>query len=253
MPTSLWRDTTSGLYLLGTIHYLPSSAEIPSQVEPAYSEATMVSVEARPTNQLAQSLGTLPGRATLSVVLSEALYRQLAEAATSVQVDLESSNVLRPVAIATNMLMAAMRSIGWGPGVEARLLERADADRKSVEELEDLNYVTRRIVARGMDTEREYLSLILDALPTLRADQEKLLEAWSNGDISALEKLTALDRYPLVKEVVQKERNRNWLSLLKDYRKSGKRVLVAVGAAHLVGEGNLRELLEARGAKFEQL
>ena len=258
MLTSLWRDTTSGLYLLGSIHFLSTSAyPLPLQVESAYSEASTLVFEARSDRQLNQALGTLPGRATLSTVLDEDLYGRLAEAAGVLGIDLEDSSSLRPVAIAFNILRAALQALDHVPsqGVDSHLLARADADGKEVNELEDLNYLTRRITILGMETEREFLRMILDDLPTLQEDQQVLIEAWRGGDFAALEALAVrkMDPYPRVKRVMLAERNRNWLPRLRDYRRSGRGVLVVVGVGHLVGEGNLRDLLEARGARLEQL
>jgi uncharacterized protein YbaP (TraB family) len=150
-----------------------------------------------------------------------------------------------------------MKSLNQLPdqGVDSHLLSRADEDGKEVKELENLNYFTRRITLEGMEAEREFLRIILNDLPTLQEDQQATIEAWRSGDVAVLEALAVrkIDPYPKVKEVMLAERNRNWLPGLRAHRRSGKVVLAVVGVGHLVGEDNLRDLLEARGAQFEQL
>lgn len=258
MPTSLWRDTTSGLYLLGSVHFLPKTAyPLPPQVEFAYLNSPILAFEARSDRQLNQSLGTLPGKATLSTVLDEDLYARLAEAAGALEIGLEEAKSLRPVAIAFNLLRAALQALDQTPsqGVDSYLLARADENRKEVKELENLNYFTRRLTSLGMEAEREFLRMILNDLPTLQEDQQAIIEAWKGGDVAALEALAVrkMDPYPNVKRVMLSERNGNWLSRLREYKRLGCKVLTVVGVGHLVGKGNLRELLEARGSHFEQL
>jgi uncharacterized protein YbaP (TraB family) len=61
------------------------------------------------------------------------------------------------------------------------------------------------------------------------------------------------DPFPKLTSLVLDQRNRNWLPRLRQYRKAKSPTLVVVGCFHLVGPGNLRELLEQKGAEFEQL
>jgi uncharacterized protein YbaP (TraB family) len=60
------------------------------------------------------------------------------------------------------------------------------------------------------------------------------------------------DQFPNLSGLLLHQRNRNWAMRLLAHRKSKESVLVTVGCFHLVGESNLRQLLEQKGAHFEQ-
>jgi uncharacterized protein YbaP (TraB family) len=255
MPTSLWRDTTSGLSLLGSIHHLPKSAyPLPSQVESAYLDASILVVEARNTDVWAPPLRFLRA-GTLLDVLGRDLHDQLKEAAEKIGISLEGTDHYQPFYVASHLYEEAMNRLldsKQVDGIDSHLINRADIDGKKVEPLEDINYVPF-IMRANLEAGREYLRQALDEIDALENQQLVFREAWRTGSIATLEALTNDDAYPLVKKALITERNHQWLSRLMEIRASGERVLVVVGVGHLLGAGNLRELLEAHGAEFSQL
>jgi uncharacterized protein YbaP (TraB family) len=254
----IWRDTTSRLCLLGSIHYLPPEAyPLPSQIDLAYSESSRVVFEARPDRHFEQSLGTPPWSASLPTILGRDLYSQLAEAAEQFSFDLKRYSTLRPIAIAANIYRSALSTLGRKPslGIESYLLARACEDKKDVGELEDVNYVYRRLISEGLNVEIRYLQKALDELQGIDGRDARYFRAWKDGDLATLEALAIQEREecPELIEIIINERNRNWLPQLQGYQSSDEPVLVAVGMDHLVGEGNVRDLLEESGARFEKL
>jgi len=59
--------------------------------------------------------------------------------------------------------------------------------------------------------------------------------------------------YPELKAKVIDERNRSWIAQIEQFLKMDDDILVVVGAAHLVGQEGVIELLKARGYKLEQM
>ena len=256
MVTSLWRDKTSGLHFLGSVHYLPAGValSLPPQCHAAYDRSGVIAVEARNDSAPDQSLSDLPVPLTLQKLLPKELFGLLEESAATLNVDLKRYASLRPFAIAFNIYRSAMAALGASAaeGVDSRLLKLASADRKRVVGLEDLNYGYRRFVESGFDTEIEYLRMVLDSLPNLKEANDSLVEAWRIGNIRTLEESRQRDMesYPLVMRILQTERNKNWLPAIESLRRESEAPLIVVGVHHLVGEGSLLDLLGQD--KFEQ-
>jgi uncharacterized protein YbaP (TraB family) len=82
-----------------------------------------------------------------------------------------------------------------------------------------------------------------------------LVKSWLSGDAAAVEDLllASMKEYPEVYRKVVIDRNRRWLPILIKMLDQGETALVVVGAAHLVGEDGLIELLRRRGYTIEQL
>ena len=83
-----------------------------------------------------------------------------------------------------------------------------------------------------------------------------MLDAWRNGDMQAMAKLTTLplkQRDPLTYEMLIKQRNLTRLSKIERYFTNHQKELVLVGAAHLAGEDSLLGLLKNKGYAIKQL
>ena len=58
---------------------------------------------------------------------------------------------------------------------------------------------------------------------------------------------------PAVLEILLVDRNQNWIPVIEEKLAGDKNVMFIVGAAHLVGEGSVVQLLEDKGHKLVQL
>ena len=100
--------------------------------------------------------------------------------------------------------------------------------------------------------------LLLDAL--VRGDQRRddfnqMRDAWKHGDV---EKMAALEKRErdlnLGGEIrLLDYRNLRWIPKIDAAFKSGRPTAIVTGAGHFCGPNNVRELLEKRGYKIEQL
>jgi uncharacterized protein YbaP (TraB family) len=81
------------------------------------------------------------------------------------------------------------------------------------------------------------------------ASDKKLVKAWADGDVAALdaEAHAGMMADPRLREALLVARNRNWAEQIAAMLKAGKRPFVAVGAAHVAGIDGLPEMLVARG------
>lgn len=105
------------------------------------------------------------------------------------------------------------------------------------------------------ENQREMLSGVVEESASLRDDPNRMRNAWLTGDLDTLELATKTgmlaDRE--LRAAILVDRNRNWMRQLTAILRAPERPLVAVGAAHLVGEDGLPELLEESGYSVRSL
>jgi uncharacterized protein YbaP (TraB family) len=79
--------------------------------------------------------------------------------------------------------------------------------------------------------------------------------AWQSGDIAKMEDTVLRDfkQDPEFHNALILKRNNNWLPKIRSLLKENKNCMVIVGAAHLVGEDGLLEILRKEGYTVEQL
>jgi hypothetical protein len=64
--------------------------------------------------------------------------------------------------------------------------------------------------------------------------------------------LAGMRQYPELQQKLVIERNRRWLEEIAKLVERGSNAMVVVGAAHLVGQEGVVEMLKARGFSVEQ-
>ncbi len=257
MPTSLWRDRNSRLHVLGTMHALPGSAHpLPSQMTEAFEQSERIVLEARPDREKDLNLGSLPGGMTLREALDRELWERTRAAVLELGADFESRQGLRPWAVVVDLSLLRIQEVRARSdlGIEAHYLALSLASGKHVDELEDIDYIPRRLNQNRL-AGIEFLRQFLHEPESRKATFRALLEAYIGGDLVRLKSIREKDfgPYPSLTKVLLTQRNRNWLPKVNGYRRSPSQTLVSVGIMHLVGEENLLQLLEQKGARFEQL
>ncbi|MEM7664542.1 MAG: TraB/GumN family protein [Pseudomonadota bacterium] len=105
------------------------------------------------------------------------------------------------------------------------------------------------------EDQREMLSGVVEESTSLKDDPGRLRRAWLTGNIEALElaTTTGVMEDAELRAAILINRNRNWIRKLSAMLRAPEKPLVAVGAAHLVGEDGLPELLEERGYTVRSL
>jgi uncharacterized protein YbaP (TraB family) len=257
MPTCLWRDRHSGLLLAGSVHFLPPSHPVPGEIVDAFEGASRVVFESRYDQKRDLDLGGLPGSSSLGDILDEDLLSAVRAAAEDLGVEFEGLKRIRPWAVAYELTPYLAKSFGAeiDLGVDKYLFDRAQEVQKLIESLEHIDFVPKRMNANGVDVQIEFIRQFVASKADGTEAYMALIDAWHRGDVVAIKQF--LDEkfgpFPKLTDLLLRQRNRNWLTRLRDYRKSKSHTLVVVGCFHLVGEGNIRQLLEEKGAEFEQL
>jgi uncharacterized protein YbaP (TraB family) len=144
---------------------------------------------------------------------------------------------------ASLQLANALRRYDSANGVDRGLI--AEADR--VIGLETLG--RQFALFDGLSPEQQARLLAEVAREGGGAAQEERVEAWLTGDLDRLARDAGegLLADPALRETLQLGRNRAWAERVATLVAAGERPLVAVGAAHMLGDQGLPALLAARG------
>ncbi len=84
---------------------------------------------------------------------------------------------------------------------------------------------------------------------------DEMIRAWRYGDIAALESglLESIAGHPELHEALVTQRNRRWVTQIRELLDDNDDYLIIVGALHLVGDEGVPELLAAGGLQVSQL
>ena len=108
----------------------------------------------------------------------------------------------------------------------------------------------------GVGEEERFISETLTTLPEFKEIMQGTIDAWREGDSETIETLV-IDTFkresPSSFNDVFTKRNHNWVPQIETMFGDDDSEFVLVGAGHLVGEGNVLELLKAKGYTVKQL
>ncbi len=263
----LWRvrSNKGTIYLLGSIHYLKrENYPLKKSIQDAFDSSATLVLEIdleRDTPERSQQ-----------VMLEKALYRdgttleqnvapetyQLAQRrARELGIDLLQMSQLKPWFVALSLVSVKLQKMGFDPnfGLDRVLADQAKKSGKAIRGLETLEFQIGLLDRLSPAEQDSMLRQTLNELDMLDKSLEQIVQSWNSGDGRAVEQLllASMKDYPEIYEKVVVERNRRWLAELSKMLDRGDKALVVVGAAHLVGQNGLIELLQQRGYIVEQL
>lgn len=179
------------------------------------------------------------------------------ERAQGLGLDLRKLEPFKPWVVAIMLTALQLQKLGFDPkyGVDRHFFERAQAANKPVIGLETPE--SQFSVFDQMSPKQQELMLLqtLRDLELFETGVQRLLGAWNTGDEKLLEALIlgGFKEHPELYQRVMLDRNRQWLPSLEGFLAQSEVHMVVVGAGHLVGQGNLIELLKQRGYIVEQM
>lgn len=260
---ALWQvvapDGNPAGWLFGTIHTLPGGAEWRTPaIERAIRSADGLVVEAKGLSDTARlseiftrlshsdglpPLGQrLPGamRDRLPALLAKGGYREA---------DFKAIETWG----AAIMLAQVSDTSGGDNGVDKALLK--DFAGRPVDELEGIEGQFAIFDRLPEADQRDLLGAVVEEDTMNANDSAKLARMWLAGDMDAIaaEGDTGMLADPELRAALLTGRNRAWADKLIALYRSGRRPLVAVGAAHLAPPGGLGELLAKEGYTVTRL
>lgn len=257
---ALWaiRDADSTIYLFGTVHVLrPTTAWGSPRVDAAFASADHIWFEvSNPDDQaailpLVQQYGVSPDRPLSSLLTAEELTALNAAAAgaglTAAQMD-----PFRPWLAGLTLAVAPLIKAGYDPqsGVELILKARADAAGKPVHGFETLDKQVGILAGMSEADQLDFLRSALEAYDDATVELDAMVNAWASGDVETLQKVSVDEmraEAPAVYDALLVQRNTDWAGQIQTLLEGSGTVFIAVGAAHLVGDDSVQEILSDRG------
>lgn len=263
---ALWRiaDEDSEIWLFGTVHVLPESIRWRgARVNAAFAAADEFITETDTSPASVQSFqalalqhGALPAGQTLFDMLGADDRARLERVARQATLQPQSFERTRPwlAALQLSYFHAAQRGHTQEAGVETVLSAEARTGNKRISFFETPEEQVRILADLAPEDELRFLVATLREIEEEADRLDELDRAWARGDVTELGRQldTQLQEAgPAVHEALIVRRNRAWADEIARRLEGSGRIFVAVGAAHLVGEGSVVALLRERGIEVE--
>jgi uncharacterized protein YbaP (TraB family) len=265
--TSVWsvRSGDNVIYLGGTVHLLrPGDYPLPDEFEEAYQDSSELyfetdiaamsdlSVQAQMLQQL-----TYSDDKSLRTVLSDEAYTALSAYTQTAGLPIVMLEKFKPGLLISTLQILVFQSMGFTPqGVDAFFHARAVADGKAEGQLETVQEQIGFIAAMGEGNESEFILLSLKDLAETGNVIDGMIGAWRSGDAQGLSELFVEDmkvEAPALYDTLLLQRNLKWIPQIDRMLQDADTEFVLVGAAHIVGENGLLDLLSQEGYEINQL
>jgi uncharacterized protein YbaP (TraB family) len=262
---ALWvvRDEDSTIYLLGTVHVLrPDTVWRTPAIDRAMAESDALWLEVEADDPAAMQplvarYGLDPAR-PLSSKLTPEQKARLDAAAAGMGASGAALEPLRPWLAGLTLSVGPLVKAGYDPasGVESKLKAAARAAGKPIRTLETLEQQIGFFADLPPAVELAFLLSALDEMDTGPATLDALVAAWSAGDQEALNALMVSEMaadYPELYQALLVDRNKDWAGQIQILLAGKGVTVIAVGAAHLVGDDSVQVQLLARDIAVERL
>ncbi|MGO2318784.1 MAG: TraB/GumN family protein [Vibrio toranzoniae] len=244
------------LTILGSVHVGDESMyPLPSQVTDTLKESDglIVETDIRKTEGVVYPTTTV----TTGDVLNEEQKQLLTSISKSLGIPTQQLLSSPPWATSLSIQMQQLKNLGYGSagGVDATLAYKATIQDVPVLSLEPLQFQID-LIAGQKDSGKEWLVTSIEEFDQTDRVVHCLIESWKAGDVTKLEDFAELSEMPTeLEKAFLTDRNVDWANKLSasDWKLDSKgNYLLVVGTLHLIGEGNLLQLLEEKGFNVTQ-
>jgi hypothetical protein len=250
-------------WLFGSVHVLPQQVDWRTkEIDAAIAKADVFVFELPMNEDLqphvqnyVQTRGTLPPGQHLRDLLSPKAREAFDSEVAKLPVPAASLDRMRPWLADVTIDVLDMQAQHYSPqaGIEEQLKRELATRAKPVIGLETIDQQLALLVP---DDPKIELQNFESDLENAKTDNDKigpLLDAWMQGDVRALARLTAADMkdYPQLRKVLIENRNNAWVKQITALLDENKTYFITVGAAHLVGPRGVPALLRKQGLKVD--
>lgn len=251
---------------MGSIHLLKKDVyPLSKTIETAFERSDLLVVEANINDISKLDITKLMEKAfysgddTLEKHVSGETFDFIKKEVERVGLPLEFVYNQRPWFLGLTLESLELVKAGFNPdyGIDKYFLSKADGKMKILE-LESLDYQVNLLSGLSDDEQELFLLYTLKDLNTLGQEVDKLVDAWKTGAVGTMEStitksFTEDRRFYRIYEKLINERNRNMALKIESFLKTKGAYFVVVGAAHLIGDRGIVQLLKEKGYTVEQL
>ena len=265
---ALWKlaDADTTIWLFGTVHVLPANyrwrGPMIDRAIAGSQSLTLETILDEEPGRVATALMTL-GRAKGLPPLAERVPAGRREALAALVkqsgVPMEVLDGMKTWAAAVLLTGPALSRIalagGWGQGVEPQLTATFRQSVRPVLGLETPEQQLGYFDALPEASQRTFLAETVEPAADAGDDFQRMLRAWSKGDVAAIERAFAEDPEftPALRDLLVVRRDRLWADALAARLEKPGTVFVAVGAGHLAGPDSVQRMLAAKGFRVTRV
>ena len=262
----IWRAEINGntFFLLGSIHVLNrQSYPLAQVIENAYRKCDTLVFETDLSGMqdpailsLTMEIGLLPQGKTLEGLLSQGTYQAFKARVEALGLPVTQFNNFRPWFAAVALIGLEFQRLGFDPayGIDSHFHTRAKQDNKELVYLEPIEKQLRLLGDMDSEDQESFMKQALKDLEVVEKMTSEMIDSWEAGDPERLNSIVQLSfkDYPHIYDRLVVQRNRDWKKRIVELKGRNKNIMIIVGAAHLIGKGNLVEMLVGEGFPFEQ-
>ncbi len=280
VPTAIWADGKAAaekknclwkvsskqntVYLLGSIHLMREEAyPLNKSIEDAYQDTQTLVLEINLDEAsssaallLMRSKGLYPAGQTLRENVSAQSFELVKKKTEELGLDFQQISRLRPWLITITLAAVQLEQLGYDPtlGIDKHFFDLAKKDKKEVLNFESIEYQVNLLEGLSSGNQEAALRETIQEMDLFKKEFEEIIKAWSNGEIKKLEELLldSFKEYPELLDQLLLQRNKNWAPKIEGFLNRKGNVMVVVGAAHLVGNRGVIEMLRQKGYVVEQ-
>lgn len=261
------------LTILGTMHvYDPRLEELRAQMSEAVRTADLVMLEATPAEEAAlqEMITTEPGRLfivdgpTLPERLDEETWQLVSNAATQRGIPGFMAAKMQPWYLSLTLAIppCAMQEMLSGVGgLDKMIITDAQAAGVPMQALEPFTVLFDLFDGQSIEEQIDMLRVNMLA-PELQQQMfvsmldlyfsEEVGKLWNMSRIAIaqmpdLDPEEGMEMFEEMQEALLDRRNRNWISVIENATQAHDNIVLAFGAAHLVGDEGVLQLLENDG------
>jgi uncharacterized protein YbaP (TraB family) len=259
----LWKVENAGntVYLLGSIH-IANNAMYPlrPEIQKAYEASDYLAVEAdiskineADVQKLVLDLSVYKDKTTLKDHISADSYKKLGEILKASGLAENVLDTYKPWSVSSTVDYLTTAKSGFDPGIgiDAHFLQQAITSKKTILELESIEYQLKMFDGFSDKLQEEMLNASLENFYKEDSGIGKLTEMWVTGDEKQLLELTnsTTSSNEEFGKALLTDRNAPMVEKVTGYLNDSakKTYFVVVGAAHMLGEDGIVPLLEKKG------
>lgn len=262
---AMWevRDDDSAIWLFGSFHILPEGLEWRTPLfDRTLTGADKIVFEAdvRPASMArigaeAFARGIYTDGTLLTDLMDTQAENKLREVVGLLDLPVGSLLAMKPWFAANTISVGAMTAQGYsGEGVEFVLQPDLPDDRQVYLESDEQQL---DVLAGAPEAEQlAMLKATLEEIEAMPKILDKMVSSWVGGTPENLGDLFLFEMGGFEGTFLERliyARNRNWIEPLETMLADNQEVLVIVGAAHLIGDGSLLDLLERAGYEVARI
>lgn len=268
-PIFMWKCVRGAqtIYLLGTIHIARANFyPLPIPIEAALNQSQILFVEADVLQgsrekfvDLLKKHGLCKPPQTLTSDLAPDTREALKQYFDWSGESLALYEPYRPWVVSQVLLSSALSKAGYKSelGIDRHLLEEAHSAGKKIVPLESVDSQLNMINSFDKSTQDKLLLGSIVELKNIKQEMEQIETQWKTGNAEAMEKLishagSSDQEIENSKGQLIDKRNLSMMDTLKQNLPKQGTVMVAVGAAHLVGANGLIKKLANEGFEVSQ-